>query len=180
MQPEQWKLWSEVLKNVAEFVALAGGLFALIKWVREREDRAADVLLRIEETFDQDALKKGRDIIDSSHSYQRHAAALQKCVTERTGNDDLDALLRFYVVLYGIRLANQIPMRSLSVCFRYWLAHYFRSDRLEFRAYIDTFYPTLKKWLNEDCPPERPEEWNDGFFRPIELFGSERLVNGRT
>lgn len=178
MNPEQWKLWSEVAKNLAELLALAGGALALRKWFGERDNRATDVLLRIERDFGREKVKRGRDLIDSDSSYLRHASAISQCISKRTGDDDIDALLRFYVVLYGIRLTNQVPTRALSVCFRYWLAHYFRNDRKEFHDHVDTFYPTLKQWLNEDCPPCEREKWGEGFFRPTELFRAELLDTG--
>jgi hypothetical protein len=74
----------------------------------------------------------------------------------------IDALLRFYVVLCGVRQANQVPESSLSACFRFWLGHYHNPRRMEFKEHIDTFFPTLKKWLTEDAKRRH----KDRFFRP--------------
>jgi hypothetical protein len=84
-------------------------------------------------------------------------------------SDELDGLLRFYVLLYGIFRARQVPEVSLSICFRYWLAIYFRADRPGFRRYIDRSYPTLSRWLRDDCRKKKERQ----FFRPEPLFGDK-------
>ena len=55
--------------------------------------------------------------------------------------------------------------RALSICFRYWLAHYFRKDREKFRRYVDKFYPTLRKWLEQDFYEN--DGVSEGFFGPL-------------
>ncbi len=78
-------------------------------------------------------------------------------------------MLRFYTVLYGVYTANQVPKRALSICFRYWLAHYFRKDREKFRRYVDKFYPTLRKWLEQDFYEN--DGVSEGFFGPLIFSG---------
>ena len=134
---------------------MLAGAVAVIKWVNERRDRATDILLKLEEKFASKDVMKGRKRVeDRDH-------------TGRGRCDELDAMLRFYVVLYGVFNARQVPERSLSICFRYWLAHYFRRDRREFRRYVDSNYPTLSGWLGGDCKK------GCQFFRPKQLFGEE-------
>lgn len=159
------KDWSETIKNVIESGAVLAAVFAVIKWVQERQDRATEVLLKLEEKFSVEAVVKGRDLIDDDARYQRAAADIDKVVRERRVYSEFDAVLRFYVILYGVRIAKQVPDNALSVCFRYWLAHYFHKDRKEFQKYIDASYPTLSRWLREDCKDDCR------FFRPTRLFG---------
>jgi hypothetical protein len=147
------KEWSEIVKNVVESLAVVAGAFAIVQWVSGRRDRATDVLLRLEEEFKKQDVMGGRKMVEDT-DYDKQ---------ERS--DSLDALLRFYVVLHGVSRASQVPEESLSICFRYWLAHYFRGDRPGFRGYVDRSYPTLSRWLRDDCRQGLP------FFRPHRLFG---------
>ncbi len=152
-RPELAKIWSEIVKNVAESGAVLAAVFAVIKWVNERRDRATDVLLRLENEFKDKDVMAGRNKVEDGD----YADSEQRC-------DKLDAMLRFYVLLYGVYVARQVPERSLSICFRYWLAHYFRKDRTGFRAYVDRSYPTLKGWLRRDCVG------GCSFFNPKPVF----------
>lgn len=147
------KEWSETVKNAIEGLALIAAAFGVCKWLDERRNRAADVLLSLDKEFKKNAILKGRQAVEDGDYTGGHARS-----------DDLDSLLRFYVVLYGILRARQAPELSLSICFRYWLAHYFRKDRIGFRDYVDRGYPTLSNWLQEDCCQEL------SFFRPHRLF----------
>src|ERR1700677_1334340 len=51
VEDDRAKDWSDVVKNVVESGAVLAGVFAIIKWVNERRDRATDVLLRLEGRF---------------------------------------------------------------------------------------------------------------------------------
>ena len=151
------KEWSEVVKHVVESGAVLAAVFALIKWVDERRDRGTDVLLSLETKFKTEKILEGRNVIED----RDHDDPTKRC-------DKLDAMLRFYVVLYGVYVAKQVPQRSLSVCFRYWLTFYFHKERPNFRAYVERFYPTLTRWLREDCKKDCVE--NGRFFTPHRLF----------
>ena len=59
-------------------------------------------------------------------------------------------MLRFYVVLLGIRRARQVPEVSLRTCYRYWLGQYYSAKRPEFREYVDNYFRTLSSWLKDD------------------------------
>jgi hypothetical protein len=163
-RPNQAKDWSEVVKNVVESGAVLGALFAILKWVNQRQDRAGEVLLKLDDRFNAVDVVRGRSLIDDDEKYAKAVDSFKRAVAERRVYADFDALGRFYIVLYGLRSAKQVPDQTLSVCFRYWLAHYFHRDRKEFRTYIDTFYPTLSRWLREDCKA------GCRFFRPDRLF----------
>jgi hypothetical protein len=156
------KDWSETVKNVVESVAVLGGLFAVIKWVNERRDRATDILFQLMDKFEK--AKTGKQMIDDNSEYRKIAGALTTGVELKESCVAMDELLDFYILLHGVRHARQVPDAALSVCFRYWLAHYFHKERLEFRLYVEAFYPTLTRWLREDCKDDLP------FFRPHRLF----------
>ena len=79
----------------------------------------------------------------------------------------LDGLLRFYVVLCGIRKGGQIPDTALKICYRYWLAQCFCSERVDLRRYVEHFFPALGYWLAED---ERLK--NSRRFFSLKEFGS--------
>jgi NAD-dependent protein deacetylases, SIR2 family len=151
---------AEQFEPILKTLAVAGGAFALWKWVKERNNRATDVLLELEEQFEKKC-KKGRPLIEHDWRYNE-VKELLRCAVARgerspgEGSDPkelqtaIDNLLRFYVVLCGVRFAKQIPDKSLSTCYRFWLAHYYRKDRNELRLYINEFFPTLRKWLLAD------------------------------
>src|SRR6266542_2092000 len=113
------KTISEIVKNFIEVAAVAGGVFALIKWLRERHDRAVDVMVALEKSFTDPKLVETRPLIENDENYQRVAPVLTKSVlaaldpvrnptpsaSEFSSLGSLDELLRFYVFLYGVRKA---------------------------------------------------------------------------
>jgi len=97
--------------------------------------------------------------------------------TSQVSNDlaAIDKLLRFYVVMHGVRKARQIPDAALRTCYRYWLAHYFHPRRPDFRAYVNQFYPTLRSWLACEKnwyqrAPSRPHR----FFRAADFWDTRK------
>lgn len=163
--------WGDALSASTWAVAL----FALYKVLRDRHSRATDVLLKLEERFD--ACGDGRAQIEYAYeTVQPHLAAGVRGDAALTGIDDL---LRFYIVVYAVRQARQVPDRSLSTCYRYWLAFYYRHDRLELRRYINAVYPTLRNWLHEDIARPQlpwfapPRWWRRSFFRPGDFWEPE-------
>jgi hypothetical protein len=160
-RPEAAKAWSGIVKNFAESVGILAAAAAAVKWVNERRDRATTVLLELEEKFQERTVKQGKELID------KNAFKGQ----DRPGRtEELDALLRFYVLLYGVYRARQVPPAALSYCFRYWLAHYFHSDYGWLRKYVGEYYPSTKAWLTRD--------WQEGgrFFRPHDFFKGDKLA----
>jgi hypothetical protein len=170
------------LKPILECLAYLAGALALVKWLRERTDRATDVLLKLEEEFDRKCAA-GRQCLDEPPKYAECREALTRAgrgSVSLTADQQaqqlqiikaIDDLLRFYVVLIGVREAKQLPDASLSTCYRFWLAHYYRDDRLEFRRYVNDNYPTLRAWLLRDTSAlarfrARPfSRWWQPFFR---------------
>ena len=163
---EWWHSLAETVKNFAEILAIIGGAFAIGKWLFERYDRATDVLLELEKKFNEPQLLLGRGMIEDDIAYGEIVPLLHTAVLEAVEpipltesklsareNDLLapvDSLLRFYILLHGIRRARQVPDLPLKTCFRYWLTQYYGPYRTAFRAYVDTFFPTLTNWLKED------------------------------
>lgn len=159
---------SEIIKNIAESLAIFGGAFALIKWFSERHDRSTDVLFKLEEKFNSPRIREAQALIEDEGTFN----AIRKLLVDQAipdpeqdpqakSNDPqltqldgkiavLDDLLRFYVFLVGIKKARQVRDSALASCYRYFLCHYYSRDRRELRIYIDTFWPTLKKWLAHD------------------------------
>lgn len=129
----------------------------MFKWVFERRERATTTLLELEQRFQEDDVRKGRIQVD-------YAAFTGARKPESDLNHETDALLRFYVLMYDVYVSRQVAPQSLSNCFGYWLAHYYRKDRPKFRAYVNTCYPTLGAWLKED--------WlsRESLFRPRMYF----------
>jgi len=128
------------------------GLLALVlslfTWIVNRNNRAADVLLKLEDEFTRKC-ERGRPQIEHRVPYLAWKRSLSQ-TEPKINSDDVDNLLRFYVVLYGVRQARQVPDKSLSTAYRYWLAHYYRHDRKELREYINANFPTLRDWLLAD------------------------------
>ena len=174
----------EHLKPALECLAILAGALALIKWIRERNDRATDVLLQLEKDF-WTGCKAGRAAIEDRDVYKEVAPALLAYtiaddetrrretakLSDELGNqvEAIDTLLRFYVVLVGVRRAGQVPDAALSACYRFWPAHYYHTGHVELRDYINRYFPTVRDWLLEDLIRPRP------FFRPAD-FWDENLI----
>jgi len=186
MDLERLKQISEIAKNTAEALAIVGGAFALWQWLFERYDRATDVLIDLEEKFNERQSVRGRTLIEDDVEYGKVVRLMQQAVLEatepiplqRTGLspsenrqfEPLDSLMRFYILLQGVRKARQVPDSALKASFRYWLTLYFHPYRPTFRAYVDTFFPTLKLWLQEDeAEVSETGKWWDRFFTPSEF-----------
>lgn len=213
----QWKEIADLTKTVLESIAILAGSLALIKWLRERHDRATDVLLQLETRFQDPELQKGCRILEDETEYERTAPILEMAVRSDanlwpesplskkidSAEDappverfmrflslktlpnaeaspaatlaSLDKLLRFYVVMHGLRKARQVPDAALRTCYRYWLAHYFHPRRPVFRAYVDQFFPTLRNWLACEKRwykrnPSRPFR----FFRAADFWNTKQ------
>jgi hypothetical protein len=128
-------------------------------------DRNTDVLIKLDEQFRSPELQAGKEIVEGQMSLSTN---------ERSAG--LDRLLRFYVLLCGVMATGEVPERALSISFRYWLAHYYYKDPdpnkiNALRAYINKFYPTLKKWLLSDIVKTGAES----FFRPHEFWDRQQI-----
>src|SRR5688572_4985244 len=174
-----WHSFAETIKNFAEVLAIIGGALAIGKWLFSRYDRATDVLLELEKKFNEPDCLLGRALIEDDVAYGKIVPLLHTAVLEAvepiplieskmTGEENdrlapIDSLLRFYVLLHGIRRARQVPDLPLKTCFRYWLTQYYCPYRPAFRAYVDTFFPTLKQWLRDDA---KKSDETKRFFTP--------------
>lgn len=112
--------------------------------------------------------KTGRRRILDLHTGFGNTAGVVATPQESDIITAIDHLLRFYVVLLGIRKAKQVPDESLRLCYAYWLNHYRKPDvpkqstgRDELFRYVNKFYPNLKVWLEEDI--RQPKDKH--FFR---------------
>lgn len=188
---ELYSHFAEQLKPILECLAIIAGALAIIKWLRERNNRATDVLLKLEEEFDKKC-EKGRGLIEHDWKYNEVKELLKSAVREgkrsaRAEHDPqdpqmaVDNLLRFYVVLCGVRQARQLPQKSLSTCYRFWLAHYYRNDRAELRDYVNEFFPTVRKWLLTDCrcwtrfKRRVFSGWWSSFFKPEDFWEPKKF-----
>jgi len=169
--------WSPIL----ECVTLLIGIAALVKRFWERNDRATDVLLKLEEQFNEHRVRKGRFIVEDINLYNTISESLTTPPQRSKMSKDhqyLDDLLRFYVVVYAVRQAGQVPDRALSTCYRFWLSHYYRNDRAQLRSYINDFFPTLRDWLIEDAGRYRRRDgrlrrwWRPAFFTPDHFWAT--------
>lgn len=168
--------WGEALSASSWIIAV----YALYKLSRDRHIRATDVLLKLEERFDR--CSQGREQIEYDREYEKVRASLK--ASERGGPTlaALDDILRFYIVVYAVRQARQVPNRSLSTSYRYWLAFYYRHDRAELRQYINDVYPTLRGWLQDDARRAR-RFWahllppaQRTFFRPYDFWEADEYL----
>jgi hypothetical protein len=181
---ELFSNYAEQLKPILECLALIFGATAVAKWFTERNNRATDVLLQLEEQFETKC-KEGRPLLD--WEYDKVKELLRDAVTSGnrrpSSNEDalkkqsaIDDLLRFYVVLCSVRRAKQLPDGSLSTSYRFWLAHYYRHDRVELRNYINEYFPTVRSWLLSDCSPWTRFKarclcrWWRSFFTPEQFW----------
>jgi hypothetical protein len=163
--PKQSKELSETIKNVFESTGLLVAVLASAKWVYERRDRATALLLELEKKFQEQDVVRGKTLVDCGIFESKGKRA-----PEREPNPGVDALLRFYVILYDVYLSQQVPPESLNNCFGYWIAHYYRVDRPLLRRYIDEYYPTISAWLRSDFGTE------GSFFRPKHYFMENEIL----
>jgi hypothetical protein len=176
--PQSW--WSTVIQWLPE-AGIIAGILAVFKWLRERNSRATDVLLALEKEFG--PLTGGRDDIEYDDRFRDRIPALKKVRGGKGELTDIDNLLRFYILLYAVRQARQVPDSSLSTCYRYWLAHYYLDSRAPLRQYVNDYYPTLKKWLDRDTRTfarfrAKPfSAWWRPFFRPGDFWTRSKLAD---
>lgn len=176
--------WTDIVQTIVQILALFSGAAAIVAWRRSLQDRAAAVLIELEERFNDDAILAGRGLLEDQADYERLVDAMHIALEETARNEtkdaqtpakatkltseqgemleQLDALLRFYVLLRGIRKAQQVPDESLRLCYAYWLNFYFSTKRTEFARYVNTYFGGLKKWIDEDQAVPSHER----FFRP--------------
>lgn len=183
---KEMRLLSEIIKNWVQIAGVVGAVFLYYKWITERKDRATQVLFDLEDRFATPALKQGRLLVEDDAAYEpirralleealppeevedRHAPPGAATATSDQALDPLDELLRFFVLLLGIRKAGQVPDSALQACYRYWLSHCFNPSRRELRIYVERLYPTLNRWLAADCGWWR-RLLHRSFFRPEEF-----------
>jgi hypothetical protein len=135
---------SEIVKNALQalgFLALGAGI---VKWLAQRRDRGADILLKLEDRFDQPEIAAGRRFLDKHDKKTPFSDA--EMVT-------LEPLLRFYATLHSLHRARQIGSVSLLDSYRYWLGTARPENKRynpAFRNFIDEYYPALSEWLATD------------------------------
>jgi len=167
-----WKAYSEIGANAAQALAIVGGAFFLFKWMRERSDHTTENLLKLEDRFNDEKVLNGRKTLEHDSKYEGIKDYLRQWVEaeDRRNLDfdklsELDAMLRFYLILRGVLQAKQVNLASARTCFRYYLCHFFHPDRKEFHDYVVKCYPTLTAWLDEDSR-RHPLAW---WRRPLRL-----------
>ena len=180
-----WKTISEIVKNLAEVLGLAGGLWVVYTWRKERQDHSTEILFQLEDRFRTEDMRKARALIEDDQAYETLRKVLLEAVlpaaSDQAGKPSkprgesgsgkhpslaqLDEVLSFYVLLFGVRQAQQVRDPALRACYRYWLAHYYSPQRRELQAYIDVYFPTLREWLREDARRPYPKR----FFRPSDF-----------
>ena len=156
--PGEAKDLAEVIDHVCSALAVLGGLGAVVVWVFSRMDRKTDLVVTLHARFSEPGLQAGKNLMED----------LAKPPGGRCY--ELDRVLSFYVLICGVRSAGEVPEKSLSICFRYWLAHYYRvraDGTHHLRDYINTYYPTLRAWLLEDAAIKNREK---SFFRPHDFW----------
>src|SRR5581483_6182387 len=194
-----WLRVSEISKNFTEAAAVVGAVGTLIKWATERQDRSTQVLLELENRFNEPLIRMGRLCLEddehyetisdklwsaipfdrhepqaASHSPSNSLEGLRKRLYRKSDQPEnhttdpwtpIDELLRFYTLLGGIREAKQVKDAALRRCYRYWPTHYFNPKRKEFNLYVQHFFPSLKKWIDQDASSSDSRR----FFRPKEF-----------
>jgi NAD-dependent deacetylase len=178
--------WAEVVLNTIQALAVFGGVFVLLRWYRERQDRSTTVLFELDDRFSAEAIVRFRGLLDGDAEYEQVGRSLffDVCCSVASDHaeraayvDELlpleerptlvhhgaDAFMRFYVLLRGVLLARQINEKTLRAVFRYYLCHVANPRRWQLRCYLHRYYPTLREWLAESAASSNP------FFRPLEF-----------
>jgi|GEM_PF-100666 len=169
MSKNDWKVLSEICVNLAGVLAIIAGPFILVHWLYQRRDRSAEVLFRLEELFNSPVVQLGRSLVESDRAYLTVSSLLiresltgehSKSFLSGDAGDGstkhseqlqaIDALLRFYILLFGLKRAHQAPDASLRICYAYWLTQYHNPARRELRLYIHAMFPTLARWIRND------------------------------
>lgn len=171
LDPADGVNWADTVEHVFTAVGILGAGCALVGWLLARADRRTDLLISLHAQFGTAEIIKGKAIIDQ-----------EPAVIGNDQRDDIDRLLSFYVLICGVRASGEVPEKSLSICFRYWLTHYYRNffetDPVTgqtkpkpngLRDYINLHYPTVRTWLLDDI--QKPAR-SKSFFRPHEFWGT--------
>jgi hypothetical protein len=173
------KTFSEISRNLIESLAVLGGVAALWKYLNERKDRATDILLKLENEFCKKKVMQGaamhrrRQTLSSDkrpiEAVRRRLAAWtvdaggtiirgRAEVPIPTGNDhpgrmsgDRRRCFGSTWCSVGVRQAKQVPERSLSTCFRFWLRSLRNPKRTEFREYIDSILSNIEEVADRRC-----------------------------
>jgi hypothetical protein len=168
--------WSEVAKNIVSAVGILGAIWIWYVWSYQRSDRAFDVITKLEERFDSEGVRTGRDLVDDDKDYRSIKIALSKYVDGKADGiqsiekeqasdvDRIDDLLRFYELLSAVRSEHQVKDDVLSASFAYYLEEYYNPNRIEFRQYVDRYYKNLKAWLDTDLKGSGPHFFNENEF----------------
>jgi hypothetical protein len=144
------------LADIISKLAVLGGVAVLWKWSHERNDRSAEVLLKLQDRYCEQRVRTARDFLENDANIAPGA--------DLAPNHPLDELLNFYVLLRGLLNTGQVKHESARICFWYFLTMVYKPGREAVRKYVETMYPTLRAWLKED----RDKQLTDPsrFFRP--------------
>ena len=122
------KTCTEIAKNSAEALSFFGALFVLYQWFVGRRDHSTQVLFDLEKQFNCGDIFAARSLVEDDAQYARLRELLIEQIAPEQPEEDvipcpeavqdgfdrssalqkLDALLRFYVFIYGIRRVGQV------------------------------------------------------------------------
>ena len=182
---------SEIVKNCVAILAIFGGLFAWLKWLRERHDRAVDVLAELEKKFTEKELSGARSSVEEDTCYENIAPALGKCVMEAVvpkehaprGQESqpvrgLGALMRRYLCLHGVQKVAQVPLRlqlsqqleGLDTLLRFYV--YLRGVQKARQVPDDALRACYRYWLTFYFHPNRTafRAYVDWFFPTVSAW----------
>lgn len=144
------------LADIISKLAVLGGVAVLWKWSQERNDRSAEVLLKLQDRYCDERVRKAREFLETDANFTPGA--------ELAPDHPLDELLNFYVLLRGLLNTGQVNRESARICFWYFLTMTYKPGREAVRTYVEAMYPTLRDWLKEDRAKEPTDPTR--FFRP--------------
>lgn len=182
---------SEIFKNYGEILVIGGGLFAWYTWLRERHDRAIDVLAELEKKFTEKELSEARSLVEMDADYDNVAPTLAKCVMEAVAPQQhtvklsespptrgLAMLMRRYFCLHGVekrgeaqqRLQQLEQVEGLDTLLRFYV--YLRGVQKARQVPDDALRACYRYWLTFYFNPKRMafRAYVDWFFPTVSAW----------
>jgi NAD-dependent deacetylase len=182
---------SEIFKNYGEILVIIGGLIAWFKWLRERHDRAIDVLAELEKKFTEKELSEARSLVEMDAYYRDIAPSLGKCVMEAVAPQQntvksqesspargLGMLMRRYFCLHGIEKPGEAPqtlqqleqLQGLDTLLRFYV--YLRGVQKARQVPDDALRACYRYWLTFYFNPKRMafRAYVDWFFPTVSAW----------
>ena len=149
---------SEILGVLQSLAILAGGLWVLITFRNNNRIKSIETLISLETEY--------RRHIDTLLEIEcDYDAKIRPLLVEERNNalssqsreklNALDEALRHFTICAQVRNLG-VDGGLLDMTYRYYLSQLYSGMKPELKAYIDTYWPTVREWAQAVSRPRRP------------------------